>query len=59
MDKMDRDSENKTQRPYWYCPSYALSKPMVDNGLDDLWRSENPDSPEFTCYNTSFSEDPG
>ena len=26
MDKMDRDGENKTQRPYWCCSCYALSK---------------------------------
>ena len=36
MDKMDRDGENKTQRPYWCCCSYALSKLIVDNKLEDL-----------------------
>ena len=36
MDKMDRDGENKTQRPYWCCSSYALSKLIVDNKLEDL-----------------------
>ena len=29
MGKMDRDSENKTQRPCWCCSSYALSKLIV------------------------------
>ena len=24
MDKMDRGGENKAQRPYWCCSSYAL-----------------------------------
>ena len=56
MDKIDRDSENKTQRLYRCCSNYALSKLIVDNGLEDLWRRENPDSPEFTCYNRSFAK---
>ena len=38
MDKIDRDGENKTQRLYRCCSSYALSKLIVDNGLEDLWR---------------------
>ena len=59
MDKIDRDGENKTQRNYRCCSSYALSKLIVDNGLEDLWRRENPDSPEFTCYNRSFTKGPG
>ena len=33
MDKMGRDGENKTQRLYWRCSSYALSKLILDNGL--------------------------
>ena len=40
---MDRDGENKRQRPYWWCSSYALSKIIVDNELEDLWRRENTD----------------
>ena len=59
MDKIERDGENKTQSLYRYCSSYALSKLIVDNGLEDLWRRENPDSPEFTCYDRSFTKDPG
>ena len=35
------------------------SKLIVENGLEDLWRRENPDSPEFTCYGRSFAKDPG
>ena len=50
MDKTDRDDENKTQRLYSCCSNYALSKLIVDNELEDLWRRENPDSPEFICY---------
>ena len=50
--------ENKIQSLYWCCSSYALSKLMVDNGLDDLWRRENPNSTEFICYDRSFGKDP-
>ena len=31
MDTLDRDDENKTQRHYRCCYSYALSKLIVDN----------------------------
>ena len=44
MDKIDRDGENKTQRLYRCCSNYALSKLIVDNGLDVLLRRENSDS---------------
>ena len=44
VDKMDRDGENKTQRLYRCCSNYAQSKLTVDNGLENLWRRENPDS---------------
>ena len=57
MDKMDRDGENKTQRLYCCYSSYDLSKLIVDNGLEDLWRREDPDSPEFICYDRSFAKD--
>ena len=50
IDKIDRDGENKTQRFYRCCSSYSLSKLIVDNGLQELWRRENLDSPEFACY---------
>ena len=33
------------------------SKFIVENGLEDLWRRENADSPEFICYNRSFAKD--
>ena len=59
MDKMGRDGEKKTQELYWCCSSYALSKLIVDNGLEDLWRREKLDSSEFTRYNRSFGKDPG
>ena len=26
---------------------------VMDNGLKDLWRRDNPDSPEFICYDRS------
>ena len=59
MDKIDRDGENKTQILYRCCCNYTLSKLIVDNGLEDLWRRENPDSPEFTSYDRFFVKDPG
>ena len=55
-DKMDREGENKTQRLYRCCSNHALSKLIVNYGLEDLWRMENPDSPEFTYYNRSFGK---
>ena len=58
MDKIDRDGENKTQRIHRCCFNYALSKLIVDNGFEDLWRRKNPDSPEFTYYDRSFDKDP-
>ena len=33
--------------------NYTLSKLILDNGLEDLWRRQNPDSSEFTRYNRS------
>ena len=36
MGKMDKDGENKTQRLYRSCSNYALSKIIVDNGLENL-----------------------
>ena len=39
MYKIDRDGENKMQRLYRCCSNYALSNLIVDNGLEDLWRS--------------------
>ena len=57
MNKIDRDGENKTQRLYRCCSNYALPKLIMDNGLKDLWRRGNPDSPEFICYDRSFVKD--
>ena len=59
MDKMGKDGENKTQRLYRCCSNYALSKLIVDNELEVLWRRENPDSPEFIHYDRSFGRDAG
>ena len=55
MDKIERDGENKKQR----LSNYALSKLIVNNGIEDIWRRESPDSPEFTYYDRSFAKDPG
>ena len=57
MVKTDRDGENKTQRLYRWCSNYALSKIIVDNGLEDLWRRENSDSSEFICCDRYFAKD--
>ena len=46
MDKVDRDGKDKTQRTFRCCSNYALSKLIVDNGLEDLLRRENQYSPE-------------
>ena len=58
MDEIDRDGENKTQI-LWCSSSYALSKLILDNGLEDLWRRKNPDSSKFNCYDRCFGKDPG
>ena len=57
MNKVDRVGENETQRLYRCCSNYALPKLIVDNGLEDLWRRERSDSPEFICYDRSFAKD--
>ena len=57
MDKIDRVGENKTQRLYRCCSTYALSKLTVDNGFEDLWGSENSDPNEFISYDRSFAKD--
>ena len=57
MDKSDRVGKNKAQRLYRCCSNYALSKLIVNNGPEDLLRKENSDSPEFICYDRSFSKD--
>ena len=59
IDKIDRDGENKTQILYRCCSNYALWKLIVDNGIEDLWKRETTDFPDFTCYDTSFAKDPG
>ena len=48
MFKIDRNGENKTERLYRCCSNYALSKLIMDNGFEDLWRKERPDSPPST-----------
>ena len=59
MDKMPENGENNTRRLHRCCSNYTLSKLMVDNGLEDLLRRDNPDSPEFSHCDRSFSKDPG
>ena len=47
---MDSDGGNKTHRLYRCGSDYALSKLTKDNGLEDLWRRENPNSSEFSEF---------
>ena len=42
MNKMDRDGGNKTQILYRCGSYYTLTKPILDNGLEDLWRKDLP-----------------
>ena len=44
MDKMERDDGIKTQRLYNWNTIMSCENRIVDNGLDDLWRRENPHS---------------
>ena len=53
MDKMNRDGGNKTQRIYRCRSNYAMPKLILDNGLEDLWRRDSPDSSEFIHYDRS------
>ena len=48
MNKIERDGRNKTL--YQCHLNYALSKLIMDNGLEDLWKMESPDCFEFTRY---------
>ena len=53
MYKMERDGRNKTLYKCYF--NYALSKLIVDNGLEDLWKRETPDSSDFSRYNRCSS----
>ena len=53
LDKMDRNEGNKTYKRYKCHSTFALSKIVLENGLVDLWRRENPDTSEFTRYDRS------
>ena len=49
LDQMERDGRNNT---LYRCPfNHALSKLIVDNKLEDLYRLEDPDLSEFNRYN--------
>ena len=50
---MGRDGGNKTEKLYRYRSNFALSKLIVDNGFEDLWRKETLDPSEFTHYDRS------
>ena len=50
LDQKDRDEGNKTNRRYRCHSTFALSKLIMENWLEDLWRRENLDASEFTHY---------
>ena len=52
MDKMQWDGRNTTLYKSRF--NYALSKLIVGNGLEDLWRRENLGSSEVSRYDRSF-----
>ena len=54
IDKIEKDGGNKIQRLYRCRSDYALSKLIMDDRLEDLWRKENPYSSNFTRYDRYF-----
>ena len=50
LSQIDRDERNMTQKRYRCHSNFTLSKLILDHGLEDLWRRENPDTSEFTRY---------
>ena len=52
---MERDSGNKTD---FIDVVLIMTKLIMDNELDDLWRRENPDPSESFCYNRSSGTKP-
>ena len=57
MNKINSDGGDETHILYRCCPNNAFFKLIVDNGLEDLWRRENPDSSEFICCDRYFAKD--
>ena len=55
MDKIGRDSENKTQKLYRCCSNYVLSH-RGEWACGSIEKGE-PDSPGLICYDRSFSKD--
>ena len=56
---MDRDEGNKTHKHDRCHFTFALSKPVLENGLEDLWRRENPDHPSSPATTDPLAQDPG
>ena len=59
MDQMVRNGGSKAQRIHRCRSNYVLSKIIVNNQLNDLWRKMNPDSSEFTLMIDHLAQDPG
>ena len=53
LDKMDRDEGNKKQKCYRCHSNFALSKLIMENVLEDLWRKENSNTSDFTLFDRS------
>ena len=53
MHNKNEANENKKMLGDFNC-----TRDKIDRD-EDLWRTENPHSPEFTCYDRSFAKDPG
>ena len=57
MDKMGRGGRNKRQRLYRCGSNYVVSNGILDNGVENLWGRENPDSSEFTTTMEPLAQD--
>ena len=53
MHNKNEANENKKMLGDFNC-----TRDKIDRD-EDLWKTENPHSPEFTCYDRSFAKDPG
>ena len=52
-DKIDGEGVDKIHRLYRCDSNHVVSKFIVDNVLEDLWRRKNPGFSEFTHYDRS------
>ena len=50
LNMIDSDERKKTQKRYRCHSNFVFSRLIMENGLEDLWKRENPDISEFTRY---------